>query len=315
MAYFGALVIRVHIVMGLVLGLFFAALGLTGACLAYRPALEERLYWPLAASFAGSGQWEAASTRVLAAVDDGKKIREIQLRDGRAWQIVVHTRDGSGPESLYVNPADGSILSRRRHADSAFDWLYRLHTELLLGRFGTQIVSRLGLLLMLQAVLGLLVWRMRGYPMHLHTLLGITAGILAALLGYSGWSILTKPVSSVTPVVTLRGIENKVSLDEVVKTALARRPSGKLAAIYFPGAPSQPFQFWFGDRPSDGIVYMDPYGAVLPMLLVNGNATMRDWHSGPNGGGGARLLRVFAGLGLALLFVTGVRRAAKRGWR
>jgi uncharacterized iron-regulated membrane protein len=312
MAYFGALATRIHVVMGLVLGLFFAILGVTGAGLAFRPSLEAWLYWPAAGP--GNFSWESAANLAQNAAG-GKKIQELRLREGRAWEFVARARDGSAAESIYVNPATGSLAGRREHASSPFDWMYRIHTGFVAGRFGVQVVSRLGLLLVLQGALGLLVWRLRGYPVHIHALLGISVGVASILLGYGGWRILTKPHPTVTPVVTLRGVENKVSLDRIVTAALARRSGQKLAAVYFPGAPSQPFQFWFGERPSDGIVYMDPYGAVMPMLVASENDETRDWHSGPAGGGGARAVRTVAGIGLALLFVTGASRSLGRRFR
>lgn len=312
MGYLGALLVRIHVLTGLVLGLFFALLGLTGAALAFRPALEERLYWPActACSSSAGGQWESVASRIAG---EGKRISMVNLREGKTWEFVAGGRDGSGLISVYVNPGDGSEVSRRTHSESPFAWIYELHTSLLLGRFGMQMTARLGLLLMLQGVLGLLVWRLRGFPFHGHALLGVTAGVLAILLGYSGWAVFTTRVSSVQPVVTLRGIENKVPLDRLVQTAQTRRSGRRLESIYFPGAPSQPYQFWFGDRPSNAtIVYMDPYGAILPMLLKDEDNAMRDWHRGPAGGGGARVLRFLTGLGLAGLFATGLGRVLAR---
>jgi uncharacterized iron-regulated membrane protein len=316
MGYLSALLVRIHVLMGLVLGVFFAAFGLSGAFLAFRPDLEERLYWPVstvggapaaAAAAAGdleSGRWEEVAARLSS--EEGMRIAEVKIREGRAWQFVIQRRDGSGVQSVYIDPRDGRELARRSHADSIFDWMYRLHTSLLLGGFGMQLAVRLALLLVLQGVLGLVVWRLRGFPMHLHALLGVSSGIVCVFLAFSGWRIYTTRITSVQPVVTLRGVENKVSLDRIVKTALARRPGKRLAGIKFPGAPSQPFQFWFGERPSEGIVYMDPYGAALPMMMREEDDTTRHWHGGPAGGGGARLVRLLAGLGLVGLFASGV---------
>lgn len=297
--------------MGLVLGIFFAAFGLSGAFLAFRPALEERLYWPSCPGcILESGKWEETASRLTA---EGMRVAEVRLREGRMWQFVIRRRDGSGGQSVYVDPRDGREVARRNHADSIFDWMYRLHTSLLLGGFGIQMAVRLGLLLMLQGVLGLVVWRLKGFPVHGHALLGVSAGVVCILLGYSGWRIFTTRIASVQPVVTLRGVENKVALDRIVKTALGRRPGKRLAAIKFPSAPSQPLQFWFGERPSEGVVYMDPYGAALPMMMGEEDDGMRHWHGGPAGGGGARLVRLLAGAGLVALFVTGVLRKLRGG--
>jgi uncharacterized iron-regulated membrane protein len=310
MGYFRALLIRLHVVLGLVGGLFFAVIGITGSALAFRPAMEASLYWPAVEKASGAdASIEQASARVLGSpVASGKKVREINFREGRAWEFVVHNRDGSGVQSVYVNPSSGVIVSSRDHSASPFESFRRLHAELALGSFGLQITSRLALLLVLQAALGVIVWRLRDFPFHAHALVGLTGGILAALLAYTAWHMLTKPVSRIVPVVTLRGVENKASLDQIVDTARKRRPSGALAAIYFPQVPSQPFQFWFGPRPSDGIVYMDPYGSVLPLLMKNENNIAQDWHQGPAGGTPARLLRFFAGITVATSFLTGLWR-------
>ena len=81
MAYFSALVVRIHVLMGMVLGVFFAAFGLTGAALAFRPALEERLYWPACTSCAlESGQWEAAAARLTS---EGKRVTEVPANRAR----------------------------------------------------------------------------------------------------------------------------------------------------------------------------------------------------------------------------------------
>jgi uncharacterized iron-regulated membrane protein len=310
MGYFRALLIRLHVVLGLVGGLFFAVIGITGAALAFRPAVEASTYWPTVdRTRPGGASIEQSSLAVLALPGaNGKKIREINFEQGRAWEFVIHNRDGSGVMSAYVNPVSGEIMSSRDQEASPFETLRKVHSELMLGRLGLQITSRLALLLMLQSVLGLMVWKFQDYPFHTHALLGLTGGILAALLAYSAWHMLTKPVSQVIPVVTLRGVENKAPLDQIVDTARKRRPNGVLAAIYFPQTPSQPFQFWFGQRPSDGIVYMDPYGSVLPMMMRSENNVAQDWHQGPAGGTPARLLRFFAGLAVAGSFVTGVWR-------
>ncbi len=311
MDYFRALVFRLHVMLGLVAGVFFAVMGLTGAALAFRPAIEASLYWPKVDSVAAPASRAGLESAVASALQANAetKVREVNLRPGYCWEIVLHNRDGSGAKSVYADPASGAATGSRVHAESAFHWLYQVHTEFLLGRFGLQMASRVALLLLAQCVLGFLVWGMRGYPFHTHALLGVTAGLAAAFLAYTGWRMLTVPVPTVIPVVTLRGIENKAPLQDLLQTAEKRRAApGGVAAIYFPQSPSQPFQFWFGERPSDGIVYMDPYGSVLPLLSANLDNGAQNWHRGPSGGTLARMLRLLAGVGLAGSFATGVTR-------
>lgn len=308
MIYLRALLLRIHVILGLIGGLFFAIFGLTGAAMAFRPQIEASLYWPHTSAPSVSGaSLDAAVTKQLAAHPD-MKVREVNLRAGHVWDIVLHRRDGSAARSVYVDPGSGSVLHERVHADSFLERVYHLHTELLLGRFGLQIVARLAMLLMVQAVVGLAIWHLRGYPFHSHAVLGVTAGLVAGLMAYSGWRILTVPSPSVVPVITLRGEENRASIDQLVETASKRRPGGTIAAIYFPQAPSQPFQFWFGQRPADGIVYMDPYGSVIPMMVGPSRNVALDWHSGPAGGSLMQTVRALSGFGLAGLFLTGLYR-------
>lgn len=306
MAYLAALLYRLHVVTGLVAGLFFTILGVSGAALAFRPALEQSMYVPKTAA-ARSFSWDQVAMQVSRGVL-GRKIREVRLRPGYAAEFVVHNRDGSAATSYYVDPASGNVLSERAHAESPFETLRSWHTNLSAGPYGRVLVSRLGLLLMLQVLVGATIWFLRGKPGNWHTYLGLAALAPLLLLAYSGFRIMTTRFPVIEPVVTLRGVENKAPLESIVTTAVKRRQGFELTRVAFPQVPSQPFAFWFGDQNPERVVYMDPYGAVLPMMAPTQINPVLAWHSGPAGGAPAALLRMLAGLAVPLLWGIGLWR-------
>ncbi|BDC52583.1 hypothetical protein F183_A48980 [Bryobacterales bacterium F-183] len=307
MAYLAALLYRLHVVTGLVAGLFFSILGVTGAALAFRPALEQSWYIPKSAATANSFSWDQVALHVSQG-PPGRRIREARLRPGHATEFVVHNRDGSAATSHYVDPASGRVLAERNHDSSPFEALRSWHTHLSAGPYGRILVSRLGLLLMLQAIIGAVIWILRGKPGNWHTYLGLAALMPLLLLAYSGFHVMTTRFTVVTPVVTLRGVENKAPLDTIVATATKRRQGFELTRIDFPQAPSQPFAFWFGDQNPERVVYMDPYGAVLPMMIPTQLNQVQLWHSGPAGGAPAAFFRLLTGLAIPLLWTIALWR-------
>ena len=307
MAYLAALLYRLHVVTGLIAGLFFTILGVTGAALAFRPAIEQALYIPKSDA-ARSFSWDQVAVQVSQG-PLGRKIREVRLRPGRAVEFVVHNRDGSAVTSYYVEPSSGRVLNERAHAASAFESLRSWHTTLSAGStYGRLLVSRLGLLLMLQVLVGAVIWFLRGKPGNWHTYIGLAALVPLLLIAYSGFHIMTTRFPVIAPVVTLRGVENKAPLDSIVATALKRRQGFELTKVEFPQAPSQPFAFWFGDQNPERVVYMDPYGAVLPMMIPTQINQMQAWHAGPGGGAPAAVIRFLAGLAIPLLWFIGLWR-------
>lgn len=300
MAYLAAFLYRLHVVTGLVAGLFFTVLGVTGAALAFRPALEQSLYVPKADA-ARSFSWDQVAMQVSQG-PLGRRIREVRLRPGRAAEFIVQNRDGSAATSYYADPTSGRVVTERSHGDSPFETLHRWHTTLSAGPYGRVLVSRLGLLLMLQALAGAVIWFLRGKPGNWHTYLGLAALAPLLLLAWSGFHIMTTRFPVVEPVVTLRGVENKAPLDAIVATATKRRQGFELTRVAFPQAASQPFAFWFGDQNPERVVYMDPYGAVLPMMIPTQVNAVHAWHAGPAGGAAAALFRMLAGVAIPLLW-------------
>ncbi len=159
----------VHRWLGVGLGLWFMAVGLTGALLVWRDAIDAWL----------NPQWLQARDRgppldlqalLGRAREEHGLVRIERIRLPRADGEVVrlHVRGGSSRvESArieaFVDPASGALLGQRGLEGVSFAPahamrnLYELHRNLLLGEPGSNVVGIAGLLLMSSAITGLVV--------------------------------------------------------------------------------------------------------------------------------------------------------------
>lgn len=144
-----------HLWLGLSAGLVFAAVSLTGTVLAFQselllaahPELERERLPPLALQ----GQ---ALARIVAGAEDGG-IRSIDLPSPRlpAWQAFA--ADG---ERHYFDPATGELLLVRNTGNDAVLWLRDLHTHLLAGDTGEQVLGAFGIVALFLLLSGLYLW-------------------------------------------------------------------------------------------------------------------------------------------------------------
>ena len=126
-----------HLWLGLSVGLVFAIVSLTGTVLAFQselllaahPELDRERLPPLAL------QGHALARIVAGAEDSG--IRSVDLPSPRlpAWQAFA-----AQGERHYFDPANGELLLVRNTGNDAVMWLRDLHTHLLAGEAGEQVL-------------------------------------------------------------------------------------------------------------------------------------------------------------------------------
>jgi uncharacterized iron-regulated membrane protein len=166
-----------HRWLGVGLGLWFMAVGLTGALLVWRDEIDAWL----------NPQWFRAPARTAAAPaldlqvlvdkvrDEHGLVRVERIRPpraaGEALRLQVRAgarRVESGRLEAFVDPASGTLLGLRSlepvsfAREHAMRTLYELHRNLLLGEPGSNVVGIAGFLLMASAVTGLVVAWPRG---------------------------------------------------------------------------------------------------------------------------------------------------------
>ena len=162
---------RVHLWLGLSLGLLFVVLGLTGSALVFYIGIDTALHPAIRANDGSpaprldSPAWDRALATGRARWHDphGK------------WTFEVTGEGGAIPARYYPNPghhadrkmvwfsADGTRIVRAEPwGGYLMAWLYQLHMQLLAGDFGSRLVGWSGVAMLLLLVSGVLAWWPRG---------------------------------------------------------------------------------------------------------------------------------------------------------
>ncbi len=147
-----AVLLQVHLWTGLVLGLVFVALGLTGSILVYRDGIENLLAPAPHASAAGTPQsldaliaaareGSGAPKRASAAItlpEDAGEPAIVRFQSGRPGM----TGPGTGTVQVYVDPVSAAVLGTRKGAMSPLiQFAHDLHGQLFMGREGRTVVG------------------------------------------------------------------------------------------------------------------------------------------------------------------------------
>ena len=294
---------RVHLWLGLSLGLLFVVSGLTGSILAFYPELDRALVPALRAVPAGSRppSWQT----VLDALH-----RDHPDRPG-AWRIEVTPTGGPvpvryyrpvetadrafAPLMLWLDPRDLRTVRAGFWGDYPTSWIYALHWQLLAGRTGEVAMGIAGVALVLLLLTGLVAWWPRpgqwrralhlkraAAPVRrlydLHKLVGL-AGVPVLLVVVVTGVLLEfsdqvrpalGPLFSMPALATHPRAGPPLPLDRLVARAKRRFPDATLAWIETPAAPDGTVRINLA-RPAEPSrrfprtnVWLDPWtGAIL----------------------------------------------------
>jgi uncharacterized iron-regulated membrane protein len=140
-----------HLWIGLTAGLLFAVLGLTGTLLAYQTEIL-RATTPALAALADAPRDDA---RVLGLIAANGEVSGADLpRDALpVWQAFA--KEG---RRLYFDPADGRLLLERSSSNDWILWLRELHTHLLAGKTGEEVLGVFGIAILVLLVTGVWLW-------------------------------------------------------------------------------------------------------------------------------------------------------------
>lgn len=142
---------RLHAWIGLGLCLFLAMMALTGATLAFKPQIRDlgrpTPSVPANADLPGlvalaEARFGPGSFTSLTFASPAAAWSEVRLKDGRQAWVDHHTRT--------VQPYAGR--------DAALEWLFDLHHQLLSGDTGELVTGTIGVLGVLMALSGLVIW-------------------------------------------------------------------------------------------------------------------------------------------------------------
>lgn len=156
-----------HRWLGLVLGVFFVLLGLTGSLLVF--------YTELDAALNPAVVWQEADGAVRAYEPVLRALQRAHPQRERGWRIELPPQGRGMVTARYLKPAETAgaffapllvtvhpttheLRASRFWGESAVTWLYDLHMTLLGGETGHTIVGLLGLAMLLSLLGGLWLW-------------------------------------------------------------------------------------------------------------------------------------------------------------
>lgn len=285
MRFSRSLVRRVHLWLGLTIGLWFVLMGMTGSMLAFYPAIDAWLnpVHPVAGPIAGSA---APMDEIYGLLRETYPDRSPHWRievapAGQAFQARSLSADDMAgtsfaPLMVWIDPHGPTILRSAQWGRYAMTWVYDLHYHLQLGPAGAAVVGAFGLLTLALLLTGVWSWWpragtsfrkalavKRGAPairqLHdVHRLVGIGGLLLTLPIVATGAMMsfpqptaqmlgLVMPVSAAVSPQTMPVPDGaaRISIDDALQTARAVFPDGHLRWIETPADGAANYAFKF----------------------------------------------------------------------
>lgn len=147
---------KVHLYVGLALSAVLIAISLTGSALVFRPEIDGLLN-PELLRVEPTGERASLGTVVASvrAVAPESPPRLVRLPRTPEAPVEVWLSDD---RHVYVDPYSGAVLGVRGGREGAMNTLFALHAELLGGETGERVVGAVGLLTLLLAATGVVLW-------------------------------------------------------------------------------------------------------------------------------------------------------------
>lgn len=337
---------RVHLLLGLLLGLYAVVIGVTGSILVYRDELVEMLKPAL---FQPVRELRVKPDEALAAVQRGYPGWKVLTLTGPdletgAWMAYLIGRGDA--KQAYVDAETGVLRGDFQRKEGWLGFIEQLHFNLMSGRTGRLVNGYCALALVLLAVTGLSLWRPRlsrlGWNARsLHVNLGLVSLVFIVIMGFTGGYFtwfqayvdgvkLFLPARNQPKLAAVEVTGERKSLAELVAAARGAVPEAKVYRIALLSGPKEAFRISMRHGTQGEFQLVSHVALNLYTLEVMGVEKLKDrasgdWlignfsavHFGVWGGPAARLLWAVLGLSLPALFITSFslwwRRLRQRG--
>jgi uncharacterized iron-regulated membrane protein len=279
--------LKVHLYLALVAGAFIAILGITGSLLVFHPQIDGLVSLPAAYEPPATGGISAAPAMELDALvssverQTGLPVGLIRIpqRDGVPMRVELFDAARNEFRMADVDTRDGTVLTNRLWGGTFVTVLFDIHTKLMLGEPGLDVVGVLGLLLIVSVVTGLyLWWPFRGgwwraltyrggrgwLPLNfeVHRLAGLYFAVVLFVVALAGVYItLPEQFLAVTRMFTdvtgeVEGVPSapaapgtpRIELRRVVEAFHEGAPGGRIRSIVLPDDSQDTFGVMFVDR-------------------------------------------------------------------
>jgi len=272
-------ILFIHLWLGLILGLYFTIIGITGSVLVFHDNLE-----PLQTPEIVSVKPPTPSTKLLPLSElmtrvhyafpnaSGQDLTNVTMPDnvGGAYTLNLDVEKPEKMRMITVNPYTGAVMRNVIFVETPFGFIHNLHVSLLLGAAGELANGYGAICLALLLLSGLWLWwpvtlrQLRArlsmkidkgknrIVRDLHHVLGIYAVVFLLIITLTGiLFIFPKPVEKVTdaiatssskpPKVTAPVGAKKLSIDTLLAIAQPVNPEVKISSFNDPSEPNQPF--------------------------------------------------------------------------
>lgn len=339
--------LKLHRWTALALGLPLVVVALLGASLIVLKPLDRWLNADLFSVPAGPSVPDLLErTRSQLRAEFGPDASFVLRPPRQAGESLRATVRGPWDGFIYLDPRDARELGRRGEREGAFNFVFELHSSLLMNDTGKPLLAVLALAYLVLLVGGLVLWwpkrwkqafalaldrgMLRGL-FDLHRTGGAVLGLLIAVPvatgAYMAWKPLGQTLTSLSGQAPLAPPKVKFtdlafplkSLDVLVATAVARFDGAPVGYIALPAGAAKPVRvrLMLADDPHpNGLtsVWMHPQtGAVLRADRWNeldpgarANSVIYPLHTGELGGIPLETLNALLGLTLATLGTTGL---------
>ncbi len=222
----------VHLYLGIVLGLFFSVLGLSGSVLVFYPEIDRLLNPELIQKVQ-----QPVDIRYQAVFDQLRRYYPQRLG---AWRIEVprtpdqpvfarylkpEEKDPTrfAPMIVAMNPRTLEIIHSRFWGDDPTTWIYDLHYSLLVGSSGKLLVGAIGLVFLMTLLIGVFLWLPRGRNRLGKTLPKVRSGSVKTIYDLHTYSGAYSAVLLVVLIVTGVGLATPQWISPLVEQFSHRR--------------------------------------------------------------------------------------------
>lgn len=327
-----------HGFIGILGGLLLVVMGLTGSSIVFHQEIDRALN-PQLMQVTPQGkrvEIDAFMAAAQAHIPSGR-LESIQIPQtpDETYRISVKTETKTEHE-IFVNPYTGKVLGDRQYNLTPVGFVYALHHDLFAGKFGLYLVGISGLILILQAATGLILWtgwRKLASGFHirwqaslpllsfdLHNVGGAVFNIFLLITGFTGVvivgaHILLDPGAEAAKVPP--PFQSTISLSEMLRKADAAMPEGVTTAIAFPDEktlvvtkklPQDHPRFYFSSVTVDGATgkTLEVSKMAEPPPMWKFLIPVAELHFGTFGGLPTRIFYLLIGLMPTVLFMTGL---------
>lgn len=330
--------VKLHGLMGMICGLLLVIMGLTGSAIVFHAEIDHALNPHL---MQVEPQGESLEIDVFfqtaqAAVPKNSRLEfvEIPQTPDESYKFTFLSVEEI-PYEVFINPYSGKVLGTRRGDRTFIGFLYAVHHDLLVGKFGIYLVGVVGLILIAQSITGLLLWTgwrklrsgfhirwqtpWRFLSFDLHNVGGFIFNIFLLTTGVTGvvivlaHIILAPPSNAALP----PAFRSQFPISELLNQADVALPEGKTTYVSFPDdelmvirkkLPHDHPRFYFSTVTVNGLtgktVSTDKVEEMPPLWrFLVGVAAL---HFGTFGGVASRVFYVLIGFVPLMLLLTGL---------